>query len=64
MHVYAERNAYKGNLFVGNGLINMYAKCGVIEKALDVFDGLDVKDIITWNTIINSLAMHGTRLML
>lgn len=56
MHVYAERNAYKGNLFVGNGLINMYAKCGIIEKALDVFNGLDV---ITWNTIINGLAMHG-----
>ncbi|KAH1234338.1 Pentatricopeptide repeat-containing protein [Glycine max] len=51
-----ERNAYKGNLFVGNGLINMYAKCGIIEKALDVFNGLDV---ITWNTIINGLAMHG-----
>ena len=64
VHVYADSIGYKGNLFVGNALIDMYAKCGVIEKALDVFDGLDVKDIITWNTIINSLAMHGTRLML
>ncbi|KAG4939061.1 hypothetical protein GLYMA_16G115600v4 [Glycine max] len=59
VHVYAESIGYKGNLFVGNALIDMYAKCGVIEKALDVFDGLDVKDIITWNTIINGLAMHG-----
>jgi len=59
VHVYAESIGYKGNLFVGNALIDMYAKCGVIEKALDVFNWLDVKDIITWNTIINGLAMHG-----
>lgn len=59
VHVYAESIGYKENLFVGNALIDMYAKCGVIEKALDVFNCLDVKDIITWNTIINGLAMHG-----
>ncbi|WVZ26002.1 hypothetical protein V8G54_004546 [Vigna mungo] len=59
VHVYAESIGYKGNLFVGNALIDMYAKCGVIEKALDVFNWLDVKDIITWNTIINGLAIHG-----
>ncbi|BAT78540.1 hypothetical protein LR48_Vigan04g188000 [Vigna angularis] len=59
VHIYAESIGYKGNLFVGNALIDMYAKCGVIEKALDMFNWLDVKDIITWNTIINGLAMHG-----
>ncbi|KAK7360647.1 hypothetical protein VNO77_02655 [Canavalia gladiata] len=59
VHVYAESVGYKGNLFVGNALIDMYAKCGVIDNAVDVFNCLDVKDIITWNTIINGLAMHG-----
>ncbi|RDX62478.1 Pentatricopeptide repeat-containing protein, partial [Mucuna pruriens] len=59
VHVYAESIGYKGNLFVGNALIDMYAKCGVIKNAVDVFNCLDVKDIITWNTIINGLAMHG-----
>lgn len=59
VHVYAESIGYKGNLFVGNALIDMYAKCGVIENAVDVFNCQDRKDIITWNTIINGLAMHG-----
>lgn len=59
VHVYAESIGFKGNLFIGNALIDMYAKCGVIENAIDVFNCLDVKDIITWNTIINGLAMHG-----
>ncbi|XP_027342180.1 pentatricopeptide repeat-containing protein At1g08070, chloroplastic [Abrus precatorius] len=58
-HVYAESVGYKGNLFVGNALIDMYAKCGVVENAVYVFNCLDVKDIITWNTLINGLAMHG-----
>ncbi|KAJ7943150.1 Pentatricopeptide repeat-containing protein [Quillaja saponaria] len=59
IHVYAESIGYKGNLFVGNALIDMYAKCGVIENAVLVFNGMDRKDLISWNTIINALAMHG-----
>lgn len=59
VHVYAESIGYKGNLFVGNALIDMYAKCGVIESAVEVFNCLYRKDIISWNTIINGLAIHG-----
>ncbi|XP_068659536.1 pentatricopeptide repeat-containing protein At5g19020, mitochondrial [Aristolochia californica] len=43
------------------GLIDMYAKCGCIQKALELFD--EVYDKITtispWNAIIHGLAMHG-----
>ncbi|KAK7256994.1 hypothetical protein RIF29_30648 [Crotalaria pallida] len=59
VHLYAESIGYKGNLFVGNALIDMYEKCGVIGNALDVFNIIDRKDVFTWNTIINGMAMHG-----
>ncbi|KAL5763543.1 hypothetical protein ACOSP7_019807 [Xanthoceras sorbifolium] len=59
VHVYAETNGYKENIYVGNALIDMYAKCGIIENALDVFKSMDKKDLITWNTIIGGLATHG-----
>lgn len=59
VHLYADSIWYKGNLFVGNALIDMYAKCGAIENALNVFNCLDRKDIISWNTMINGLAVHG-----
>lgn len=59
VHVYAESNGLTRNLFVGNALIDMYSKCGNIENAIDVFNTLERKDTITWNTIINGLAMHG-----
>ncbi|XP_021910129.1 pentatricopeptide repeat-containing protein At1g08070, chloroplastic [Carica papaya] len=59
IHIYAEKNGYKGNVYVTNALIDMYAKCGAIEIALYVFKGMERKDLISWNTIITGLAMHG-----
>lgn len=43
-----------------NSLIDMYAKCGSSEAALDVFMDMKEKSIVSWNTIINALALHGS----
>ncbi|XP_015883476.2 pentatricopeptide repeat-containing protein At1g08070, chloroplastic [Ziziphus jujuba] len=59
VHVYAESIGYKRNVYVGNALIDMYAKCGLIDTAVGVFKSMDTKDLITWNSVICSLAMHG-----
>ncbi|XP_062077901.1 pentatricopeptide repeat-containing protein At1g08070, chloroplastic [Humulus lupulus] len=59
VHVYAVNIGYKGNVYIGNALIDMYAKCGLIENSVEVFTGMDMKDLITWNSIICSLAIHG-----
>ncbi|GAA0163104.1 hypothetical protein LIER_19056 [Lithospermum erythrorhizon] len=47
------------SVLLGNALIDMYAKCGSIAKALGVFHSMRDKDISTWNTIIARLALHG-----
>ncbi|KAJ8758487.1 hypothetical protein K2173_000208 [Erythroxylum novogranatense] len=59
VHLYAEGFGYKTNVYVANALVDMYAKCGIIDKAVDVFQRMDEKDLISWNTIINGLAVHG-----
>ncbi|KAL0430137.1 UNVERIFIED_CONTAM: Pentatricopeptide repeat-containing protein, chloroplastic [Sesamum radiatum] len=59
VHIYAESNGYRDNIYVCNGLIDMYAKCGLVESAIDVFKRMDKRDLISWNTIINALAVHG-----
>ncbi|GMH01902.1 hypothetical protein Nepgr_003741 [Nepenthes gracilis] len=59
LHVYAESIGYTGNVYVENALIDMYAKCGLIESASNVFKSMAKKDLISWNTIIGGLAMHG-----
>ncbi|KAJ7974385.1 Pentatricopeptide repeat-containing protein [Quillaja saponaria] len=44
---------------LGNALIDMYAKCGSIERALEVFKGMRDKDATTWNSVVGGLAFHG-----
>lgn len=45
--------------FLGNALIDMYAKCGNTKKALDVFHCMREKDATSWNSIIVGLAFSG-----
>ncbi|PKA59997.1 Pentatricopeptide repeat-containing protein [Apostasia shenzhenica] len=46
-------------VYVSNGLINMYAKCGDIKSSSEVFDGIAMKDIVSWNAMIFGFAVHG-----
>lgn len=45
--------------YVPNALIHMYSKCGDLEAARKVFDGLEFEDLVSWNTIIMAYAIHG-----
>lgn len=47
------------NVFLGNALIDMYAKCGSSERAMEVFCGMKEKDVSTWSSVIGGLAFHG-----
>lgn len=51
--------AFDDILIVRNSLINMYSKCGLIAEAKDMFDDLDVRDIVSWNTLMTAYAEHG-----
>ncbi|KAH7294641.1 hypothetical protein KP509_27G011000 [Ceratopteris richardii] len=47
------------DLAVGNALIDMYAKCGSLDLAQQVFDRLTVCDAVSWNTLIAGYTEHG-----
>ncbi|XP_057837821.2 pentatricopeptide repeat-containing protein At3g16610-like [Cryptomeria japonica] len=47
------------NVKVGNALVDMYAKCGSIDKARELFDGMPQRDVITWNAMIAGYAQNG-----
>jgi len=59
VHAYLFRNCIRVDTIVGNALIDMYAKCGVMGMALKVFNELECKDLVSWCTIIGGMAMHG-----
>ncbi|CAN6481935.1 unnamed protein product [Victoria cruziana] len=61
IHDYVYRNSIPLNDNLSAGLIDMYAKCGNVNDALDLFYHIrdKCKSISPWNSIINGLAMHG-----
>lgn len=48
----------ESDLVLGNALVDMYAKCGVVSKAQEVFDLLSVRDVVTWTALIAGYAQH------
>ena len=60
VHLFAEKNEIEIDDVLGSALIDMYSKCGSIDKAVQVFEGIrNKKNPITWSAIIGGLAMHG-----
>lgn len=59
VHAYVDKNCVKADGILGNSLIDMYAKCGSIDKAVRVFEGMKLRDIYTYTAMIVGLAIHG-----
>ncbi|KAG8647828.1 putative pentatricopeptide repeat-containing protein At3g08820 isoform X2 [Manihot esculenta] len=54
-----DRNEFLANPVLGTALVDMYAKCGSMAKAWEVFRGVKEKDRVVWNAAISGLAMNG-----
>ncbi|PQP94181.1 putative pentatricopeptide repeat-containing protein [Prunus yedoensis var. nudiflora] len=47
------------NPVLGTALIDMYAKCGSMVQAWEVFQGMKKRDHVVWNAAMSGLAMNG-----
>ncbi|XP_027072964.2 putative pentatricopeptide repeat-containing protein At3g08820 [Coffea arabica] len=52
-------NDFFSNPVMGTALIDMYAKCGKIVSAWEVFLQMKKKDLVVWNAMISGLSMGG-----
>ncbi|KAF4351029.1 hypothetical protein G4B88_028829 [Cannabis sativa] len=59
IHVSLVKKCYKVEGYLGNALVDMYAKCGKLNSAREVFDELKMKPVSCWNAMIVGLAVHG-----
>ena len=58
VHDHMLKNQFKPDTFLGNTLISMYAKCGSMADAYEVFQAMEDKDVVSWNAIIAGYAHH------
>eukprot|EP01018_Ginkgo_biloba_P034609 Gb_05162 [translate_table: standard] len=53
------RTGFQSDAFVGNALVDMYAKCGSIENARLVFDKMPQRNVVSWNAMVAGYAQNG-----
>ncbi|KAL5055849.1 hypothetical protein RYX36_036531 [Vicia faba] len=51
--------SFEIDAFVSSALIVMYSKCGKVEDARKVFDGMDMKDLVSLNAVVSGYAQQG-----
>ncbi|XP_059077622.1 pentatricopeptide repeat-containing protein At1g08070, chloroplastic-like [Cryptomeria japonica] len=59
IHEYLVRRGFESNVFVGTALVDMYAKCGSVEFARQVFDRMPKRNVVSWSAMITGYALSG-----
>ncbi|XP_058090487.1 pentatricopeptide repeat-containing protein At3g16610 [Magnolia sinica] len=59
IHKHAARVGLDSDVFVCSALVDLYAKCGCLDVAYQLFDKMPDRDVVAWNTMISGLALHG-----
>ncbi|KAH0731488.1 hypothetical protein KY289_002676 [Solanum tuberosum] len=59
IHARVLKAGIQSNQSVSNALISMYSRCGNIEAAFQVFEGMEDRNVISWTSIITGFAKHG-----
>ncbi|KAL6861652.1 hypothetical protein ACP4OV_017352 [Aristida adscensionis] len=59
VHGYSIRQTLDQDIYVLTALIDMYAKCGRVSVARNLFNSATERHVITWNAMIHGYGSHG-----
>lgn len=59
VYAYIGKNRVECNLQLGTALVDMFAKCGDPKSAMEIFDGMPVRDVAAWTAAIGAVAVEG-----
>lgn len=59
IHGYVMRAGFDCYVNVLTALVDMYAKCGAVRTARLIFDSMESKTVVTWNSMIDGYVQSG-----
>ncbi|KAK6277702.1 hypothetical protein POUND7_018025 [Theobroma cacao] len=59
IHAQTLKTGYLSDVIVGTALVNMYNKCGSIERASRAFLEMSARTLISWTSMINAFTQNG-----
>lgn len=59
VHSFIRSNNIKPDVLLLTCLLTMYAKCGDMDLARDVFDEMPTRSVVSWNSMIMGYGLHG-----
>ena len=59
IHLYIDKIGIRQSSNISTALIDMYAKCGRIDCASRVFNGICKRDVLSFTSMISGLSYHG-----
>ncbi|KAL7258555.1 hypothetical protein ACSBR1_004642 [Camellia fascicularis] len=59
MHGYVVKLGFGTDRYVQNALMDMYCRMGKIEVSKYIFNSMEIRDIVSWNTMITAYVLCG-----
>ncbi|KAK6142503.1 hypothetical protein DH2020_022851 [Rehmannia glutinosa] len=59
VHAQIVTGGFHGNVFVDSSLVDMYAKCGMVEESQRVFDRMERKNSVSWCALLGGYCRKG-----
>lgn len=59
VHCFSVKSGLVIDISTCNGLIDMYAKCGALKHAQNVFDSIENPNVVSWSSLIVGYAQFG-----
>ncbi|KAL5545810.1 hypothetical protein UlMin_005497 [Ulmus minor] len=59
VHDYICNHKFSLDVILGTAMIDMYAKCGNVDAAREIFDRMREKNVVSWSAMIAAYGYHG-----
>ncbi|XP_050205839.1 pentatricopeptide repeat-containing protein At1g03540 [Mercurialis annua] len=59
VHAKVFTSGFSGNVVVESSLVDMYGKCGFVNESQLVFDGMRVRNSVSWSALLGGYCQNG-----